>query len=421
MIIALETDPATLVRAASGLLMVVLAAYVSSVRPRSAGNMWFAAYSGVFGIQLVLFNVVAASTPLRPAVEWLTAGALVVTGLAAFMTARNFPDALPASERRRLVFPGLVGAAALAGTLLTLGPFSRAGRPSAYGGVPGEDAVLLSIALFLAGVLGAVSLLAERYAATPRAHGGARRQLATMAAALTLYPASLAGHTSIDEPLFQTRASGHVVLALVVVLALRWLLVAVRTEDRTARNLVLLTLASALAGALEASGFGTNAGIGVARIAGVALLAYAILRHQLLGIDVKVRWGISKTTLAAVFVAVFFVVSEGAQEFFGETVGSAYVGILAAGLLVFAIAPLSRLADRLAEKAVPSATPGVAGHDGREEAFRASVRLALRGGITRREEFELARIAEAHRISPVRALELREEVEKAGTRQRATE
>ncbi len=146
------------------------------------------------------------------------------------------------------------------------------------------------------------------------------------------------------------------------------------------------------------------------------LLAYAILRHQLLGIEVKVRWGISKTTLAGIFIAVFFIVSEAAQEFFGATLGSSYVGILAAGMLVFAIAPLSRFADRVAERAVPVTAPEAAGETAgateRETRYRDVLqRFLVDARLTREEERTLAHLAADLGIDAGRAFELRAQVE----------
>lgn len=97
-----------------------------------------------------------------------------------------------------------------------------------------------------------------------------------------------------------------------------------------------------------------------------------------------------------------------------------YLGIVAAGLLVVAIAPLQRLADRLAQVAVPGPYPDArsrAAARGAEAAYMAGVRAAARDGeITRREERHLADMAEHLHIGPKRALELRESVEKETAR-----
>lgn len=87
------------------------------------------------------------------------------------------------------------------------------------------------------------------------------------------------------------------------------------------------------------------------------LVAYALVRYQLFDADFKVRWTIKHGTIAGIVVAVFFVASEGVQQFFGETTGSTYIGILVAGCLVFAAAPLQRLAENVSGRALPNAKP----------------------------------------------------------------
>lgn len=138
------------------------------------------------------------------------------------------------------------------------------------------------------------------------------------------------------------------------------------------------------------------------------LITYGIVRHHTFGVDLKVQWTVSRSTVAAAFVGAFFAASEFAQLFFGETLRSQYMGIAAAGLLVMAIAPIQRAADRLAQKAVPSPT----GVPAIEAAYLAGLRAAARDGrITRREERHLADMAEHLKIGPKRALELREGME----------
>lgn len=134
------------------------------------------------------------------------------------------------------------------------------------------------------------------------------------------------------------------------------------------------------------------------------VLAYAILRHQLFGIELRIKWTIRRGTVAAAFVAVFFVASEAAQRVF-EGVAGPVAGLAAAGLLVFALAPLQRLADRLANGAMPRV------HDSEEyrtvrkrELYRAAVESALQDGIvTERERDVLATMAEGLGLGPVEA------------------
>lgn len=148
---------------------------------------------------------------------------------------------------------------------------------------------------------------------------------------------------------------------------------------------------------------------GIIRTLGVGLLAYGILRHDLAGLDAKVRFGVSKTTVAGVFVAVFFIVSEGAQAIFADFAGNELIGVIAAGALVFAISPLQRLADRFAAKAVPGGAQ--AGADA-EERYRREIEVALADDqLTRDEELHLARRADELGIATERAFELQEEVQ----------
>lgn len=113
----------------------------------------------------------------------------------------------------------------------------------------------------------------------------------------------------------------------------------------------------------------------------VAFMAYGILRTQLFDIDLKIRWTVKQSTVAAAFLAVFFVVSEGAAAFLGERLDSTYLGIGAAALLVFAMAPLQRLAGAVAQRAVPGARPvAEMDADERRRLYAGMVRTAFQDG-----------------------------------------
>ena len=112
------------------------------------------------------------------------------------------------------------------------------------------------------------------------------------------------------------------------------------------------------------------------------LLARALLRDQLFDFDLKVKWTIRRGTLVAVFVAVFFVAGAIAEQWlqqYGVVVGGAAVG-----LLLFALRPLERAADRLANAAMPGveATPAYVAFR-KVEVYKATVEdLASDGGIS---------------------------------------
>lgn len=138
------------------------------------------------------------------------------------------------------------------------------------------------------------------------------------------------------------------------------------------------------------------------------LVAYGILRHDLFGLDMKVRFAVRQSTVAAVFIAVFFVVSETAQQFFAGVAGSQYLGIIAAGGLLFVLAPLQRAAGHLADRAVPFANSPSPGDD----LYRAMVRRFLASGrLTRDQERALADLATELGIDASRAFRLREEAD----------
>jgi hypothetical protein len=145
---------------------------------------------------------------------------------------------------------------------------------------------------------------------------------------------------------------------------------------------------------------------GIARTAGWLILVYAILHQDVLGLGLKPRT-VNRGAIAAAALAALFIVAQVMQNFLSAQYGLLTGGVIA-GTVLFAANPVQRAIER--------ATEGSPARPGRmatqEEAYKAAVRLALRGGITRAEEVELARIADAHGIAGVRALELREEVER---------
>jgi hypothetical protein len=191
-------------------------------------------------------------------------------------------------------------------------------------------------------------------------------------------------------------------------------------ERRQARDLALFSLSMVLLGMVAGAWLGGFSGakgaglFGVARSAAILVLAYAILKHQLLGIDVKIRFAIKTSTVAAVFLAVLFIVANIAQNYLGGKFG-VVVGGAAAGMLFFVMAPIQRVAERFAEKAVPvtgASTAAPARPNDGEDAYRRAVRLALRAGISREEAHDLAVLADQLHIGAKRALEIREDLER---------
>jgi hypothetical protein len=101
----------------------------------------------------------------------------------------------------------------------------------------------------------------------------------------------------------------------------------------------------------DMAGVATSA---VAVTASLVLLGYGILRTQLFDIDLKLRKGVERVLLGGVLLAVFFVVAQVVANLLNDRLGLLAGGI-AAGLAVFALLPMQRLAERVAA----AATPGI--------------------------------------------------------------
>ncbi len=85
----------------------------------------------------------------------------------------------------------------------------------------------------------------------------------------------------------------------------------------------------------------------------VPLIAYGILRTQLFDIDLRIRWTIKQSTVAAVFVTVFYLVSEGADRLLESEFGT-IAGLIASAFVVFFLVPVQRFAERVASATMPN-------------------------------------------------------------------
>jgi hypothetical protein len=221
----------------------------------------------------------------------------------------------------------------------------------------------------------------------------------------------------------QPRQFGHpespwtLASSLVVVLALctAWLVAAWRSRARFPVVLALVVAGLGVASyayLLVPVGDAVNPSdpygvFGIVRIVGWLTLVYAIVRLDFLGVKLP-HIAVSRGFVAAGALATLFIVAQVAQNFFSAEYGLLSGGIIA-GTFLFAANPIQKRIERVTERS-PAAGRAT---NVQEDAYRSALRLALRGGITRIEELELARIADAHGIGAVRALELRTEVERA--------
>jgi hypothetical protein len=381
----------------SGALLVALGLAMLSVRPRRRHVVLFGVFAAAFGLQFVPANLhhgdlltPAAATLLvvGQAVLWIVAA----VALAAFALA---PLGRRLARPRALV---LAGPLLFLAASVALAVVDREDAAARAGWLAGDGAML---AMMVVNGLAVATLLAAllHWAAASVSDPSSRGPLALLSAGLAVYPVFLAGgaFTSLHEGVAPAGYEGAAAplafavnllhAALPVAIAATWL-VATRTgpATRAPRNVALLVFgvmaANGLIGLLPGDFYGW---LGIARTLGVAIVAYAILRHQLFGLDVKVKWTIKSGTIAAVFVAVIFAASEGAQRLFGA--GNEWLGIAAGAMLVFALAPLQRFAEKVSDKAMPGVKPVVRMDAAEKEyAYEQAALLAWRDGSVSRDE-----------------------------------
>jgi hypothetical protein len=142
----------------------------------------------------------------------------------------------------------------------------------------------------------------------------------------------------------------------------------------------------------------------------VPLIAYGILKTQLFDIDLKIRWTIRQSTVAAAFVAVFYLVTEGADRVLATELGN-WIGLFASALLVFFLAPLQRFAERVATVAMPKTqnTPEYAAYR-KIQVYAAALEDALPGGISDKERALLVHLRDSLGIAQADADALEEDL-----------
>ncbi|MHB1262289.1 MAG: hypothetical protein ACYC2H_11305, partial [Thermoplasmatota archaeon] len=82
------------------------------------------------------------------------------------------------------------------------------------------------------------------------------------------------------------------------------------------------------------------------------VVAYALIRHRLFGIDLKLRASVAIALVAAAFGGTYFLVSEGLEALVSSRLG-AIGGLAAAGLLALLAKPITSVARRAAAFLVP--------------------------------------------------------------------
>lgn len=94
-------------------------------------------------------------------------------------------------------------------------------------------------------------------------------------------------------------------------------------------------------------------------------------------IDLRVKRTLKRSTVAAAFVAVFFLISELAGLMLSNMLGN-LLGILATAGLMFFLAPIQRIAERLSDAAMPKtrSTPEYASYR-KLQVYEAALRATL--------------------------------------------
>lgn len=144
----------------------------------------------------------------------------------------------------------------------------------------------------------------------------------------------------------------------------------------------------------------------------VPLITYGILRTHLFDIDLRIQWTIKQSTVASVFVAIFYLVSEGADRLLSSELGNV-AGLLAAALVMFFLAPLQRFADRIASAAMPGTknTAEYAMFRKMQVYQEAVAEASYEGGISEKERALLNRLRDSLGISAVDAESIESELQ----------
>jgi hypothetical protein len=128
----------------------------------------------------------------------------------------------------------------------------------------------------------------------------------------------------------------------------------------------------------------------------VPLIAYGVLRAHLFDIDLRIRWTIKQSTLAALVVAIVFLISEGVSTFFSAEFGT-LAGLFAAAVVIFFLTPLQQFAERVANSAMPNTknTPEYVAFRKMQVYEAALVDALSEGGISARERALLGHLRES--------------------------
>ena len=152
----------------------------------------------------------------------------------------------------------------------------------------------------------------------------------------------------------------------------------------------------------------------IGTIAYVILLAYGILRTQLFDIDLKIKVGISKSTVVTLGLVCVLAAAKVAEFYLNKTFGFVAGGV-AAGIMLVLAPRLNKLGDRVATAALPKATGSAEYIANRKlEVYRAAVETAWEdGNISQGDRAILDRLREKLEITGAEAYEVESDVARA--------
>ncbi len=101
-----------------------------------------------------------------------------------------------------------------------------------------------------------------------------------------------------------------------------------------------------------AAGFYGTTLIAIGLIFYVFLAAYGVLSVHIFDIDLKLKLTLSRSTVTALYIAFFFLVSETSAALLSDRFGL-FIGLAATAVLLFFIAPLQGLAEKMSDAAMP--------------------------------------------------------------------
>lgn len=149
----------------------------------------------------------------------------------------------------------------------------------------------------------------------------------------------------------------------------------------------------------------------LATIVYVGLLAYGILRTQLFDIDLKLKLGISRSTVGTIGLVVVLAAAKVAEFYLNKTYGFVAGGI-AAGVMLFLVPRLNKIGDKVANAALPNTT-GTAEYvaNRKLEVYRAAVETAWEdGNLSHGDRAILDRLREKLEITGAEAFEVESSV-----------